>query len=420
MKLSELQDIVQSQKAGAEAFDSGLEREALVTLPDIRTHALIVSGIRRCGKSTLLHQLVKKWGRDYFYFIFEDLRLYDFSPADYQLLDMLIADSGSRVLFFDEIQSAPRWELYIRQKLDEGFQILLTGSNASLLSRDLGNKLTGRHISRELFPFSYREYLAFTGQDAGVSSLDRYLQTGGFPEYLKTENADIVAQLQRDILYRDITVRYGLRDAASLLRLFTFLVSNAAQLVSPSKLTGTAGVKSSSTVLEYFSYFEAAYLIHLIPCFAWSAKARSLAHKKLYISDLGIIRTGSLSFTPNFGALLENFVFNNLRLYTRDLFYFADKTGECDFIVHPQGGAETGAACIQVCYELHLDNQDREIRGLLSALDFFNVPQGLIITRDTRDLILKGGKKIAVVPAWEWALGYTGQGKLGGKTADAL
>jgi predicted AAA+ superfamily ATPase len=414
MKLSQLRDIVRSQKAAAEAFDPGLEREALLGLPDIRTHALIISGIRRCGKSTLLHQLVKKRGGDYFYFIFEDLRLYDFSPADYQLLDMLIAEAGNRLLFFDEIQSAPHWELYVRQKLDEGFQVLLTGSNASLLSRDLGNKLTGRHISRELFPFSYREYLAFTGQDGGASSLDRYLGTGGFPEYLKTGNADIVAQLQRDILYRDITVRYGLRDTTSLLRLFSFLVSNAAQLVAPSKLTGTAGVKSPSTVLEYFSYFESAYLIHLIPCFAWSAKAQSLAHKKLYISDLGIIRTGSISSTPNFGALLENFVFNNLRHYTRNIFYFADKTGECDFIVNPQSGAETGALCIQVCYELHPDNQDREIRGLLSAMDFFNASEGLIITRDTGDLIVKEGRKIHVVPAWEWARSWQGQRVEGG------
>ncbi|MDR2739489.1 MAG: ATP-binding protein, partial [Treponema sp.] len=197
--------------------------------------------------------------------MFDDLRLYEFSETDYRLLDLLIAESGSGLLFFDEIQSAPRWELYIRQKLDEGFQVLLTGSNASLLSRELGNKLTGRHLSKELFPFSYHEYLRFTGQVAGAQSLDTYLVQGGFPEYLKTGNVDIVAQLQRDILYRDIAVRYGLRDAASLQRLYGFLVSNAAHLVSPSKLTGQAGVKSPSTVLEYFSWFEAAYLIRLVP-----------------------------------------------------------------------------------------------------------------------------------------------------------
>jgi predicted AAA+ superfamily ATPase len=401
MKLSELRDIAKSQKARIEVFDTGLKRDLLSSLPDIQSHALIISGIRRCGKSTLLRQFVKKTGRNYFYFIFDDLRLYDFSQADYQLLDILIAESGGKLLFFDEIQSAPRWELYIRQKLDEGFQVLLTGSNASLLSRELGNKLTGRHISKELFPFSYREYLRFTGQAAGSQSLDAYLLQGGFPEYLKTGNTDIVAQLQRDILYRDIAARYGIRDAGSLHRLFGFLVSNAAQLVSPRRLTGTTGVKSPSTVLEYFSYFEAAYLIQLVPFFAWSAKAQSLSPKKLYISDLGIIRTGSLSFSPDFGALLENFVYNQLRTLGHDIFYFAGQTAECDFIVNPH--SRDRLFCLQVCYELNPDNQDREIRGLMAALDSFDAAEGFIVTRDTQDMIIKDGKKIGVVPAWEWA-----------------
>jgi predicted AAA+ superfamily ATPase len=401
MKLSELRDIAKSQKARLEVLDTGLERDLLPSLPDIQSHALIISGIRRCGKSTLLRQFVKKSGRDYFYFIFDDLRLYDFSQADYQLLDILIAESGGRLLFFDEIQSAPRWELYIRQKLDEGFQVLLTGSNASLLSRELGSKLTGRHISKELFPFSYREYLHFTGQVAGSQSLDAYLLHGGFPEYLKTENTDIIIQLQRDILYRDIAVRYGLRDTSSLYRLFGFLVSNAARLVSPSRLTEITGVKSPSTVLEYFSYFEASYLIQLVPCFAWSLKAQSLSPKKLYISDLGIIRTGSLSFSPDFGALLENLVYTRLRTQGHDIFYFTDKTAECDFVVNPR--SRDKVLCLQVCYELNPDNQDREIKGLMAALDSFNAAEGLIITGDTQDIIVKDGRKIPVVPAWEWA-----------------
>jgi predicted AAA+ superfamily ATPase len=385
MKLSELRDIEKSQKARIEALDAGLERDILSSLPDIQSHALIISGIRRCGKSTLLHQFVKKTGRDYLYFIFDDLRLYDFSEADYQLLDILITESGSGFLIFDEIQSAPRWELYIRQKLDEGFQVLLTGSNASLLSRELGNKLTGRHISKELFPFSYRESLRFTGQAAGSQSLDAYLLQGGFPEYLKTGNTDIVAQLQRDILYRDIAVRYGLRDTGSLHRLFGFLVSNAARLVSPSRLTGTAGVKSPSTVLEYFSYFEASYLIQLVPCFAWSLKAQSLSPKKLYISDLGIIHTGSLSFSPDFGALLENFVYNQLRVLGHDIFYFADKTCECDFIVNPH--SRDGTLCLQVCYELNRDNQDREIKGIMLPLSLLIVRKVLLLP-ETHKILL--------------------------------
>ena len=400
MKLSDIVEIGRSQKAALNEQDSGLERTLLPELPDIKSHALVVSGIRRSGKSTLLRQFVKKLGRDYYYLNFDDLRLTDFSNADFTLLDKAIAESGVRLLFFDEIQSAEHWELCVRQKLDEGFQVVITGSNASLLSRELGTRLTGRHISKELFPFSYKEFCAFTGQEAGAGSLESYLERGGFPEYLKTGNNDILTQLQSDIIYRDIAVRYGLRDAASLRRLFVYLISNPAQKVSPSRLRQIAGVKSPTTVLEYISYFEAAYLINLLPCFAWSVKARSLAPKKVYIVDSGIIRTGSVSFSGNKGALLENLVYNCLRTNTPDIFYYSgNNEAECDFIVRPHEKPQ----CVQVCWELTQDNQDREINGLLEAIDFFDQKEGTILTFDNEDIIMTADKKISVVPVWKRA-----------------
>jgi predicted AAA+ superfamily ATPase len=400
MKLSEIRGVARNQKETLAVRDSGYSRELLAELPDIKSHALIISGIRRCGKSTLLHQFVKKMGKPFFYFNFDDLRLAGFAGADYGLLDSAIAESGAELLFFDEVQSAERWELYVRQKLDEGFQVILTGSNASLLSRELGSRLTGRHISKELAPFSYREYCGFTGAAAGASSLDTYFERGGFPEYLKTGNQEILQQLQSDILYRDIAVRYGIRDASSLMRLFVYLLSNPAQLVSPARLTTVAGVKSPTTALEYFSYFEEAYLISLMPCFSWSAKASASAPKKLYIADPGLIQTGSAAFSGNRGAMLENFVFNSLRMETADLQYFAGKSGgECDFIVNPRRKIPD---CIQVCLELTHDNEDREIAGLLEALDFFGSDSGLILTHDTEDVINVNGRTLQVLPAWKY------------------
>jgi predicted AAA+ superfamily ATPase len=397
MKLSDILEAVNNQKSDLNKQGSSLQRTVLTELPDIQSHALVVSGIRRCGKSTLLRQFVKKLKRDYFYLNFDDLRLADFSHTDFSLLDSVISDSGAKLLFFDEIQSAQHWELYIRQKLDEGFQVVITGSNASLLSSELGTHLTGRHISKELFPFSYREFCSFTKQKAGFASLESYLEKGGFPEYLKTENTDVLTQLQLDILYRDIAVRYGIRDVASLRRLFVYLISNPAQKVSPSKLRQTAGVKSPTTVLEYISYFEAAYLINLLPCFAWSVKAQSLSPKKVYIADPGIIKTGSFSFSANNGALLENFVYNCLRSVTTDIFYFSGK-GECDFVLRPHEQPR----CIQVCWELTKDDQDREINGILEAMEFFDQKEGVILTFNTKDTILTSGKKINVLPAWKW------------------
>ena len=409
MKLSDIRTISADQALALKGRDSGLVRQALPNLPDLQSHALIVSGIRRCGKSTLLHQFVQELKRPFFYLNFDDIRFAPFTGSDFPLIDRVIADSGARLIFFDEIQSADKWELYVRQKLDEGFQVAITGSNASLLSLELGSHLTGRHISKELFPFSYREFCSFCGLKAGPESLSDYLEKGGFPEFLKTNNTDVLAQLQLDILHRDIATRYGIRDTASLRRLFVYLLSNTAQLFSPSKLTSIVGVKSHTTVLEFISYFEAAYLVQLLPCFAWSVKAQSLAPKKVYVSDTGLIKTGAFSFSKNHGALLENFVFNNFRrsldvsgsLNDRQIFYFAAKNGgECDFVVRSRGDTK----CVQVCWELSADNQDREINGLLGAMEFFGLAEGEILTYDTEDLILTNGKTITVTPAWkrEW------------------
>jgi len=397
MKLSELRDVASAQKERLVSLDTGLIREDLSFLPDMQSHALIVSGIRRCGKSTILHQFVQRSGKSFFYLNFDDLRLSGFSRADYALLDSLISASSSSLLFFDEIQSAPDWELYIRQKLDEGFQVVITGSNASLLSGELGSRLTGRHLSYELFPFSFSEYCSFRGEERSRSSLESYLVSGGFPEYLKTGNDDILAQLLSDILYRDIAVRHGIRDVASLQRLFSLLLSSSAHLVSPSKLAPVIGLKSPSTILEYFSHFESSYLIQLVSRFSWSVKAQSLSPKKLYVIDPGLVRSGSLSFSPDRGSLLECFVFMEFRRHTKDIFYFNEGAGECDFVVHPHGASPL---CVQVCLDVSADNESREVSGLVSALDFFHQDVGFILTLDSTDTILVDGKTIHVVPAY--------------------
>jgi predicted AAA+ superfamily ATPase len=417
MKLSDIQAIGATQKTALEKQEQGLERHALPGLPDIQSHALVICGIRRCGKSTLCRQFVRKLKRPYYYLNFDDMRLVSFSHTDFQLLDKVIADSGAQLIFFDEIQSAERWELYVRQKLDEGFQLVITGSNASLLSRELGSRLTGRHLSMEIFPFSYMEFCSFTGANAGPESLSDYLEKGGFPEYLKTGNTNILTQLQLDILYRDIAVRYGIRDAAPLQRLFVYFLSNPAQLFSPSKLTGVAGVKSPTTVLEYISFFEASCLISILPRFAWSVKSQNLAPKKVYIADNGLIKTGAVSFSGNLGALLENCAYNFLRakFSSSDLpsdsgiYYFTFNNCECDFIFSPR----YNPSCIQVCWELTLDNQDREINGLLEAMDFFDLDDGTILTYNAEDMIYTNGKKINVIPLWKYIVQENHYGKRG-------
>ena len=235
---------------------------------------------------------------------FEDVKLYGFDIKDFILLDRVIDETGLKVLYFDEIQIVDGWELYIRQKLDQKFQVIITGSNASLLSAELGTKLTGRHITKELFPFSYEEYLDFKNTDANDESLSACLTEGGFPDYLKHKLPEILDFLIEDILNRDIIVRYGLKDGGAIKKLCSYLFANNGTLVVPSKLTSAVGVKSNTTILNYFSYFENSYLIAMVPKFDWSAKAQMLSPKKMYVIDPGLVQVGSTSFSRNFGHLL--------------------------------------------------------------------------------------------------------------------
>ena len=264
-----IRQVIEIQKGKLQAGSESLKRELLPVLPNLTSHALIISGIRRCGKSTLLLQMLKQKHKNSLYLNFEDPRLFGFELADFQLLDTIILKMNVENLFFDEIQIINGWERYVRQKLDENYRIVITGSNASMLSRELGTKLTGRHISKELFPFSYAEFLLFNMFKASAGSWQKYTEIGGFPEVVKTGNSDILAALFSDILNRDIAVRHGIRNVLSLKRLSAYLVSNAGSLVSARKLLQPLGIQSSTTILEYFSFLEDCYLINFMPKFSY-------------------------------------------------------------------------------------------------------------------------------------------------------
>ena len=190
--------------------------------------------------------------------------------SDFQKLDLLISEDKGKVLFFDEIQVIKGWEIFVRQKLDQGFQIIITGSNASLLSQELGTKLTGRHITKELFPFSFQEFCEFRNLPISSESVNQYVKLGGFPEFLKSERQEILNQLLDDLLVRDIAQRYGVRDLKSLQQLTVYLITNVGKPVSGNQLKKALEIGATSTVLEYFSYLEACWLFFFIPKFSYS------------------------------------------------------------------------------------------------------------------------------------------------------
>jgi len=393
-----LQEILKQQKEHLTHRDVGMLRDGLGSLPDIDNYALIVSGVRRCGKSTLLYQLLRKSHTKTLYINFEDPRLYDFELSDFQKLDVLIKESENNVLMFDEIQIIKGWERYVRQKLDENYKIFVTGSNASLLSRELGTSLTGRHITTELFPFSYHEFCLFKHLEANKESVIEYMHNGGFPEFLKTSSEEILANLLDDILIRDIAVRYGIKDTRGLKRLTIYLLSNIGNLTSANKLREPSGLNSTTTVLEYLSHLEQSYLISLVPMFDYSLKKQAINPKKNYAIDLGLVNANVSKIKGDEGHKLENMVYNKLRLKFKEIYYHKGKV-ECDFIVLDKG---TITQAIQVCLQLDADNREREFAGLIDALKKYHLSEGIIVTLSQDDIFEIDGFTIRLVPSFQF------------------
>lgn len=387
--------------AQAEMFrkkENGLTREALESVPAIPSFATIITGIRRCGKSTLLRQLMSQKYDSALYLNFEDIRLADFDTNDFIRLQKEIERRNTRVLFFDEIQIIPKWEIFIHQMLNEEYTIFITGSNASLLSSEMGTHLTGRHIPMELFPFSYSEFLSFRGLTANENSVSAYLHDGGIPEYVKSQTEIILNTLIDDILIRDIAIRNSIKDVNSLRALAVYLLSNVGNLVSAGKLVGMFDIKATSTFLDYFSFYQRSYLLEFVPIFSYSLKVQSRNPKKVYAMDLGLVNEASANFSDATGHKLENLIFLHLRRTSKNICYYKDK-GECDFVIIEKGKV---IRAIQVCHQITDQNFKREYNGLLEAMKAFNLSEGIIVTTSQADSFEEDGKIIRMIPASQY------------------
>ncbi len=396
-----LRQVVKAQRADLSLFDYGIEREKLNQIDLNMPYALVLSGVRRCGKSTLLRQLMKKVESCY-YFNFEDTRVAGFEASDFEKLDAVFREEygDCDIYFFDEIQNVPNWELFVRSGLDRKKRFVITGSNASLLSRELGTKLTGRHLRHELFPFSFGELLAFTRKKPEVDSFEEYLIKGGFPEYLKYGNPEILRELLSDVIERDVVVRHNLRNSKTVKEIALYLITNVGKEFSYNNLKKTFGLGSTNSAIAFVSFFEDSYLLFTLSKFDYSPRKRSVNPKKAYSIDNGLSSVNSVSFSSDRGRMLENAVFLHLRKKYKELYYFKEKK-ECDFLVEEKGKI---TSAIQVCYELNEDNKDREFAGLTEALTKFNLANGLVLTYNQEDEFKVGGKKILVKPVWKWML----------------
>ena len=374
-------------------------------------HIVVITGIRRSGKSTLMLQLAKEYD-DYHYITFDDERFAGFTVADFQtLLTVLHKRSACKVLFFDEIQNVPEWERFVRRVHDQGYKVFISGSNANLLSSELSTHLTGRYLKIELYPFSYAEVLKLQNIDYHnitthkkstlLKYLDAYLDYGGFPEWVKNQQKEALQLIYEDILYRDIIARYGIQEIKSFKQLSLFLSTNIAKTFSYHSVAKTVGIKSSTSVRNYVEYLQSAYLLYELYKYDYSLKKQYISDKKIYSVDNGLRNMVSFRHSPDSGRLLENTVFIELMRRGKNIFFFKGNN-ECDFIVEEAGKI---TSLIQVCYCIGSQNEEREISGLLEAAKLFNLRAGTIITYDEEKSIIKEGIQINMVAAWKWLLG---------------
>ncbi len=398
--------------------DVGIERTQLAALMNAASlpHAVIISGLRRAGKSTLLAQLAHRLGEDQFYYLnFEDERFLGFEADDANdLYGLLVELFGERTIFvIDEIRNIPGWERFVRRFMDMGFKFYITGSNAALLSRELGSHLTGRYVPVELFPFSFPEFLHFrsyiTPDLARLSTLDtarlqgylaEYLRLGGIPEPLKYPELPLARTLYDDVIYRDIATRHHIEDVRALKELAFYLISNPTSLVSFNKLKEQLRLGSVNTVRNYIEYLENSWLFFTINVYAFSVKRQQVAPKKIYTIDTGLANAVGFAFSPNTGKLLENLVFLTLRRDTQEIYYYTSPGGfEVDFY------RPASRQLIQVAQSLDQPaTRTREIRALADAAQSLGLAQGLILTDANASAVQENGVTIEIRSLVEWLL----------------
>ncbi len=416
---AEIKEIIVRQRETILNKKYGVERyvlrevESKIKLP----HVVVLTGLRRCGKSTLLRQLIKKHYKDddFYYLNFEDERLFNFPANEFnRLYEALISVYGKKKTFFlDEIQNVPNFETFVRRLYEEGFKFFITGSSATLLSRELGTKLTGRHVDIIVRPFSFLEFLEL--KEAKVIKepiykteikveikkyFEEYLTNGGMPEYLTYNEPELLTRVYEDTILKDIAVRYKINNVAVLRQLYSYLVNNFSNKFSYNSLKKVTSIKSVNTIKKFISYLEETYFAKTINKFDYSYKKQIINDKKFYVLDNGFISILSKKMTKDYGWLLESLVFNCLN-NDYEVFYYTGKK-ECDFLIVKNKEVKKA---VQVCYELNEDNREREIGGLAEAMEKFKLKEGLLLTNSQEEEIKVKGRKIIVKPVWKWLLG---------------
>jgi len=416
---------------GEKVFPPLVKRDAPDLVLERVSEIIAVAGPRRAGKTCYMYQLIQdliasgSWRREDILFIdFEDYRLTDFTAADTDTLltaFQQVTGKAPTFLFFDEIQQLPGWSRVLRTLHNQNrYHIVVTGSNTSLLEREIATELRGRCRNILMMPFSFPEFLRFHGipddertlltpaRGRVLKAFEQYLKEGGFPEVVKKESLpekrELLQTYYRTIFYRDILERYNVKAKTLLESVMRYCLNTFSDLFSISmfekELKRQQLPGSKQTISNYLGYLQEAFFLTAHEKFSYSPRQRIMNPKKIYLMDTGFSLL-STDFSENRGKLLENTVAVEMFRRRTDCFYYKGRR-ECDFIV--KEGTKPQAA-IQVCWELTPKNEQRELRGLREAMNAFAIGEGFILTNDEERELTFEGAKIRIMPVWKWLSG---------------
>lgn len=398
-------------------------------------HNLITSiiGPRRAGKTYLcfliITKLIKKGVNksNILYINFEDEKLLGATASDLdKLLDMFyelteLDNKQNIYLFLDEIQNVVNWDSWVRRIHDteKNIKIVITGSSSKLLSKEISTKLRGRTINHEIFPLSFKELLKWNNINYDVKTIShskkkvdikklfkKYLMGGGYPAIINNNipAEQLLKSYYEVMILRDIVERHKVKEVKKLRTISKLLLESVSSEFSYNKLhkrLKSLGFNiSKNTIIEYLSYFEDAYLFFINLKYEYSLAKQIGSIKKIYCIDNGLINSVSFKFSENIGKLMENLVYIELKRKEKDIFYNKDSY-ECDFIIKEKNRV---VGAIQVTKEIGNHNQQRELNGLIEALNKFKLKKGTILTYNSEDEKIINGKKIKIIPLWKWLL----------------
>ena len=420
MKISDIEKVLLEQQDELEA----LEGEVLIHRPEedlinLKSKlAQVVIGVRRSGKSTLCFNALRKAGVHYAYANFDDERLEELETQELDnVLQTLYKIYGKfDYLFLDEIQNIDGWPLFVNRLLRQRIHIIITGSNAKLLSTELATHLTGRHHKIELFPFSFKDwcsinevdYTRLTTKNKGLLSkaYEEYFRQGGFPELISGEEnpKEYISTLIDNIISQDIKKRYKIRNIDALKRLTHHILNETPTLIVKDTLQKIIGIKSERTLGNYLMYLNQTYLISTISKYSSRSRERS-RNEKSYAIDVSFMDKRENAFSgENLGWRLETIVY--LELLRRkagtenDIYYYQGRSAEADFVVCD--GNKT-LAVYQVSYDIsNKKTRKREIKGCIAGAKATKCDNLFLITDHESEVIEEDGYTIQVIPIWEW------------------